>query len=67
MPFPLSQVFTGTALDLRSDVFGFLLRLLRVRKLLLRARSVAEAQAGGRMDVLVPLRRIRHAANWALE
>lgn len=67
VPFPLSQVFTGTAMDLRSDVFTFLLRILRARKLLLRARSVAELQAGGRMDVLVPLRRLRHAANWALE
>ncbi|BEI87391.1 uncharacterized protein CcaverHIS019_0101090 [Cutaneotrichosporon cavernicola] len=66
VPFPLSQMFTGTSLDLRSDVFGFLLRVLRARKLLLRARSVAEMQAGGRMDVLIPLRRIRHAANWAL-
>ncbi|CAK9786531.1 hypothetical protein CC85DRAFT_326116 [Cutaneotrichosporon oleaginosum] len=56
VPFPLSQVFTASALELRSDVFGLLLRLMRARKLL-RARHKAGA------DVL----RVRHAASWAMD
>ncbi|GMK54598.1 hypothetical protein CspeluHIS016_0111840 [Cutaneotrichosporon spelunceum] len=61
IPFPLSQVFTVTALDLRADVFAFLLRLLRARKQL-------RSELHGRWGTDEPaLRRARHAAAWALD
>lgn len=67
VPFPLSQLFTPTSMDMRSEVFTFLLRLLRGKKQLLEARQLAEAQAGGRKDELRMMRRLRHALSWVLE
>lgn len=67
VPFPLSQLFTATSMEMRSEVFTFLLRLLKGRKLLLEARQVAEAQAGGRKYELGLIRRLRHALSWVLE
>lgn len=67
VPFPLSQLFTPTSMDMRSEVFTFLLRLLRGRTQLLEARQLAEEQAGGRMDELRMMRRLRHALSWVIE
>lgn len=67
VPFPLSQLFTPTSMDMRSEVFTFLLRLLRGRKQLLEARQLAETQAGGRRDELRMIRRLRYALSWVLE
>lgn len=39
VPFPLSQLFTATSLDLRADVFSFLLQLQFAKHLLDRSRS----------------------------
>lgn len=67
VPFPLSQLFTPTSMDMRSEVFTFLLRLLRGKQQLLEARQLAETQAGGRKDELRMMRRLRHALSWVLE
>lgn len=67
VPFPLSQLFTPTSMDMRSEVFTFLLRLLRGRKQVLEARQLAESQAGGRREELRMIRRLRHALSWVLE
>ncbi|KAL1410217.1 hypothetical protein Q8F55_004222 [Vanrija albida] len=66
VPFPLSQLFTPTAVDLRSDIFVFLLRLVKGRKVLLEARMLAESYGGARPELRL-LRKLRHALSWVLD
>lgn len=53
-------------MDLRSDVFAFLLRVMRARKLVLMTRTAAEPRLHSDREAVVQLRRLRHRMSWFL-
>lgn len=62
VPFPLSQLFTSTTLDLRADVFVFLLQVHFGRSLLDQTRSYESST----LDMAYLLR-LRHKLYWAIK
>lgn len=71
MPFPLSQLFTSTSIDLRADTFTFLLQLLCARKQLVHAAAVYRERTSSREDRKTNdahlLLNLRQRTSWVLE
>lgn len=63
VPFPLSQLFTSTSLDLRGDVFTFLLQMQFGRYLLSRTRLLGSGQHVGFSQLL----RLRHKLSFIIK
>jgi gamma-tubulin complex component 5 len=67
VPFPLSQLFTSTSLDLRADVFTFLLQIQFGRSLLDQTKMY-ESQKTNRVDRdMAYLLRLRHKVYWIIK
>jgi gamma-tubulin complex component 5 len=62
VPFPLSQLFTSTSLDLRADVFVFLLQIQFGRKLLDQTKSYESIAPD-----MAHLLRLRHRLYWVIK
>lgn len=67
VPFPLSQLFTTTSMELRSDIFTFLLRLLHARRSLIDLASVLSDVSDRPAGELRRLWRLRHKLAWVFE
>ena len=63
IPFPLSQLFTSTSLDLRGDVFTFLLQMQFGRYLLARTRLLESRVRDGTSALL----RLRHKLSFIIK
>ncbi|KAL7419774.1 hypothetical protein Q5752_005690 [Cryptotrichosporon argae] len=68
VPFPLSQLFSPTSMAYRSDVFTFLVGLLRVRKALVASRTLDGDYAVARPSVEArALWMLRQRLSWVVD
>jgi gamma-tubulin complex component 5 len=67
VPFPLSQLFTTTSMELRSDIFTFLLQLLHARRSLIDLASFMSDVSDRPAGELRRLWRLRHKLAWVFE
>jgi gamma-tubulin complex component 5 len=63
VPFPLSQLFTATSLDLRADVFVFLLQVQFGRSLLDQTKPYESVKSTDMAYLL----RLRHRLYWVIK
>ncbi|KAK4689213.1 hypothetical protein P7C73_g907, partial [Tremellales sp. Uapishka_1] len=68
VPFPLSQLFSSTSIELRSEVFVFLLQIQRARKLLIDTKELDSGFVAARRanDEMKALWRLKQRLSWLI-
>jgi gamma-tubulin complex component 5 len=67
VPFPLSQLFTSTSLDLRADVFGFLMQVVFAKNLLATTKEYEPHKSEKLDEDMLILLQARHRLVWIVK